>query len=67
LVLYAKDLTTAQTNPRVGKKPLTVEGFKVDPNRPSEIILTAEDFKRVAPFAQEGTFLEECKVVIVLD
>jgi hypothetical protein len=67
LALYAKDLTAAQTNPRVGKNPLTVKGFKVNPDRPSEIVLTAEDSKRVAPFAQKGTFLEECKVMIVLD
>jgi hypothetical protein len=67
LALYAKDLNAAQTNPRVGKKPLTVKGFEVNPDRPSEIVLTAEDSKRVAPFAQKGTFLEECKVMIVLD
>jgi hypothetical protein len=67
LALYTKDLSTAQKNPRVGKKPLTVEGCRVDPNHPSEIILSNEDSKRVAPFAQEGTFLEEGKVMIVLD
>ena len=67
LALYAKDLTAARTNPRVGKKPLVVKGFKVNPDRPSEILLTGEDSKRVAPFAQKGTFLEECKVMIVLD
>jgi hypothetical protein len=67
LALYTKDLSAAQTNPRVGKKPLIVKGFKVNPDRPSEILLTGEDSKRVAPFAQKGTFLEECKVMIVLD
>jgi hypothetical protein len=67
LALYAKDLIAAQTNPRVGKNPLTVKGFKVNPDRPSEIVLTGEDSKRVAPFAQKGTFLEECNVMIVLD
>lgn len=67
LALYSKDLTAAQTNPRVGKNPLTVKGFKVDPRSPSDVILGAEDVKQVAPFAQKGTFLEECKVMIVLD
>jgi hypothetical protein len=67
LALYAKDLAAAQAHPRVGRNPMTIKGFQVDPNRPSEIILTAEDSKRVAPFAQKGTFLEECKVIIVLD
>jgi len=67
VALYARDLTAAQTNPRVGKSPLTVKGSKVNPNNPSEIILSAEDAKRVTPFAHKGTFLEECKVMIVLD
>ena len=67
LALYGKDLTAGQRNPRVGKKPLIVKGFKVNPDRPSEILLTGEDSKRVAPFAQKGTFLEECNVMIVLD
>jgi hypothetical protein len=67
VALYARDLTAAQTNPRVGKSPLTVKGLKVNPNNPSEIILSAEDAKRVTPFARKGTFLEECKVMIVLE
>jgi len=67
LALYSRDLTAAQTNPRVGKNPLTVKGFKMNPNSRSDVILNADDSKRVAPFAQKGTFLEECKVMIVLD
>jgi len=67
LALYSKDLTAAQTNPRVGKNPLTVKGFKVNPGNPSDIILSSEEAKRVSPFTQKGTFLEECKVMIVID
>jgi hypothetical protein len=67
LALYSKDLTAAQTNPRVGRNPLTVKGFKVKPGNPSDIILSSEEVKRVAPFTQKGTFLEECKVMIVID
>jgi hypothetical protein len=67
VALYAKDLTSAQTNSRVGKNPLTVKGFKVNPGNPSDIILSPEETKRVTPFAQKGTFLEECKVMIVID
>jgi len=67
LALYTKDLTAAQTNPRVGKNPLTVKGSKVSAQRPADIMLSPEDSKRIAPFAQKGTFLEECKVMIVLD
>ena len=67
VALYARDLTAAQTNPRVGKNPLTVKGWKVNPSNPSEVILSAEEAKRVTPFARKGTFLEECQVMIVLD
>jgi hypothetical protein len=67
VALYAKDLTAAQTHSRIGKKPLTVKGFKVNPGNPSDVILSPEETKRVAPFTQKGTFLEECKVMIVID
>ncbi len=67
VALYAKDLTAAQTHSRVGKNPMTVKGFKVNPGNPSDIVLSPEETKRVAPFAQKGTFLEECKVMIVID
>ncbi len=67
LALYARDLTAAQTNPRVGKNPLTVKASKVNLSKASDIILSSEDTKRVAPYAQKGTFLEECKVMIVLE
>jgi len=67
LALYSKDLTAAQTNPRVGKNPLTVKGLRVKPESPSDIILSAEESQKVAPFTQKGTFLEDCRVMIVLD
>jgi len=67
LALYSKDLTAAQTNPRIGRIPLTVKGFKVNPKNSSDIILKDEEAGRIAPFAQKGTFLEECRVMIVVD
>ncbi len=67
VALYSRDLTAAQTNPRVGKNPLTVKGMRLNADNPSEIILRVEDAKRVTPFARQGTFLEECRVMIVLD
>jgi len=67
LALFARDLTAAQTNPRVGKNPLTIKGSKLDPAAPSDIILDQGEAQKMAPFAQKGTFLEECRVMIVLD
>jgi len=67
LALFARDLTAAQTNPRVGKNPLTIKGSKLDPTAPSDIILDQGEAQKMAPFAQKGTFLEECRVMIVLD
>ena len=67
LALFARDLTAAQTNPRVGKNPLTIKGSKLDPAAPSDIILDQGGAQKMAPFAQKGTFLEECRVMIVLD
>ncbi len=67
LALFARDLTAAQTNARVGKNPLTIKGSKLDPAAPSDIILDRGEAQKMAPFAQKGTFLEECRVMIVLD
>jgi hypothetical protein len=67
LALFARDLTAAQTNPRVGKNPLTIKGSKLDPAAPSDIILGQGEAQKLAPFAQKGTFLEDCRVMIVLD
>jgi hypothetical protein len=67
LALFARDLTAAQTNPRVGKNPLTVKGSRLDPTAPSDIILGQGEAQKMAPFAQKGTILEDCRVMIVLD
>lgn len=67
LALFSRDLTSAQINPRVGKNPLTVKGLRTDPSRPADIILPREEADKIAPFAQKGTFLEDCRVMIVLD
>ncbi len=67
LALFARDLTAAQTNPRVGKNPLTIKGSNLDPASPSDIVLGKGEAQKMAPFAQKGTFLEDCRVMIVLD
>jgi hypothetical protein len=66
LALFSRDLTAAQTNPRVGKKPLTIKGLRVDPAKPADIFLSGEEAEKIAPYAQKGTFLEDCRVMIVL-
>ncbi len=67
VALYSRDLTSAQTHFRVGKNPLTVKGLKLKANYPSDIVLRSPDSDQVRPFAREGTFLEDCRVMIVLD
>lgn len=67
LALFSRDLTAAQTNPRVGKNPLTLKGSKVDRANPGDLILARENAQKLAPFAQKGTFLEDCRVMMVLD
>jgi hypothetical protein len=67
LALFSRDLTAAQTNPRVGKNPLTIKGAKVDRANPADIVLAPENARKLAPFAQKGTFLEDCRVMMVLD
>ena len=67
LALFSRDLTAAQTNPRVGKNPLTVRGARLDPANSTDIILAKDTAQKLAPFARKGTFLEDCRVMVVLD
>jgi hypothetical protein len=67
LALFSRDLTAAQTNPRVGKNPLTLKGARVDPANPADIVLPPAGAQKLFPFAQKGTFLENCRVMMVLD
>jgi hypothetical protein len=68
---YARDLTAAQSNPRVANpppsNPLTVKGLKTEGPGKSDIIISNVDAQKVKDASDKMTFLKKCQVMIVLD
>jgi len=64
---YARDLTAAQSNPRVTNNPVTVKGLKTDGPGRSDIIISNADAANIRAAADNLSFMKKCRVMIVLD
>jgi len=64
---YAKDLASAQTNDRVTNNPLTVKGIKTADTGDSDIVISNADAASIKGSADNLTFLQKCRVMVVLD
>jgi hypothetical protein len=64
---YTRDLTTAQSNQRVGANPITVKTVRISSAAKSDIIISNADAQKVRSSAESASFLKRGKVMIVLD
>lgn len=64
---YAKDLTAAQSNPRVTNSPITVKGLKTDGPGRADIVISTADAAKLRESSENLSFLKKCRVMIVLD
>jgi hypothetical protein len=64
---YARDLTAAQSNPRVTNNPVSVKGVKSEGPGKSDIVISNADADKIRGAADNMTFLKKCRVMIVLD
>lgn len=64
---YAKDLATAQANPRVTNEPLTVKGLRTEGPGKSSLVISNADAAKIRSASENLSFLKKCRVVIVLD
>ncbi len=64
---YAKDLTAAQSNPRVTNSPLTVKGLRTEGHGHSDIVISNADASRLRSASEHLAFLKKCRVMIVVD
>jgi hypothetical protein len=64
---YARDLTAAQTNPRVTNDPITVKGLRTVGAGQSSIVISNADAQMINSAAENLTFLKKCRVMVVLD
>jgi len=67
VVGYEKDVNRARRNERVANNPLIVKAVRVEgPNR-TDVVIRNADADRIRQLAQRLKFLEECRVMMVLD
>jgi len=64
---YARDLTAAQSNSRVTNSPLTVKAVRAQGAGMSEFIISNDDAKMIRSAKENLTFLQKCRVMVVLD
>ncbi len=64
---YARDLTAAQSNPRVTNNPISVKGLKTEGAGRSDIVIANAESERIRAGADNQGFLKKCRVMIVLD
>jgi len=64
---YSKDLTAAQSNPRVTNNPLTVKALRSEGPTKGDIVIGSADAGRISGAAENLSFLKKCRVMIVLD
>jgi hypothetical protein len=64
---YTHDLTAAQTNQRAGANPITIKALRSSGSGKSDIIISNADAQNIRLSAKSASFLNQCKVMIVLD
>jgi hypothetical protein len=64
---YARDLTVAQGNDRVTSSPLTVKALRAQGTGMSELVISATDANIIRSSKDNLTFLQKCRVMVVLD
>lgn len=63
---YAKNLEVAQANPRVTDRPIIVKGLRTEGAGNSDIVISNDDAKQLRAIKENLTFMQKCRVMIVL-
>ncbi len=64
---YLKDPAQAQANPRVTDKPLMVKAIKASGDARVDTVISNADAALIQSSSQNLSFLEKCKVIILVD
>jgi hypothetical protein len=67
VVGYEKDINRAQQNERVTNNPLVVKGLKVSGSNKTDVVVSNNDAQHVLNAGKNLNFMEQCKVMIILD
>ncbi len=67
VVGYEKDINRARANERVTNNPLLVKAVEASGTHKSDVVISNQDANNIRAAAQNLNFLQQCKVIIVLD
>ncbi|KPK88780.1 MAG: hypothetical protein AMJ94_14130 [Deltaproteobacteria bacterium SM23_61] len=67
IVGYAKDLEASKQNDRVAANPLVVKGAKVSGTGGCDLVIRNADAQEMRDMSKNLSFLEQCRVLIVVD
>jgi len=67
VVGYEKDINRARSNERVTNNPLVVKGIKASGTNKNDVVITTADAQMVINAAKNLNFMENCKVMVILD
>ncbi len=67
MVGYLKDPIAAQTNPRVADRPLLVKALRVSGEGRVDLVIANADAAMLHGASQNLSFLEKCRVIVLVD
>ena len=67
IVGYVKDLDAAKKNDRVAANPLVVKAVKISGSGGSDLVISNADAQGLKDMSKNLSFLEQCRVLIVVD
>jgi hypothetical protein len=67
IVGYAKDLEASKKNDRVAANPLVVKGAKASGSGGCDLVISNADAQGMRDMSKNLSFLEQCRVLIVVD
>jgi hypothetical protein len=67
MIAYARNLDSSQKNPRVGPRPLNVQGIRTAKTGLSDIVISNADASKIRGSPSNLRVMQKCRVVIVLD
>jgi hypothetical protein len=67
MVGYEKDLAAARANQRVTNNPLVVKALKASGANKSDVVISNADAQRLQQATQTQNFLDNCRVMFLLD
>jgi len=67
MVGYEKDVNRAAKNERVASTPMVVKGVEASGPNKTDVVVGAADAAKIQSTAENANFLQQCKVMFVLD